>query len=349
MRFFSNEAKDNADEQDTGDRTDSERKEPAAFPAQRAGSPWEHAPGDSADRPPVHDPAPQPTAFGASTVGGAVAASAAAGPYDVDDRRTTDRTTDAASGIADDRTVAFDAGGHSTAAARDAAGRDATGRDDTSDDLADRRGTVDGYATDRQDADGTDTDRNPAAVTADRAADVQVPVRAVVIETDQDKTVALGDRPAPDAEAARRNAEAHQDRTGHDDRTDAVLEDRGTFDDPQVITESGAGKSENDQSVATGGPVSEIGAGEVSGPSPFFPAAETEVLRNRWRDVQLRFVDDPKGATNDAAQLVDEAVDTLTAALREQRGGLAKGTDDTESLRVELRSYRDILDRLLGL
>ncbi|MEU4158057.1 hypothetical protein [Actinoplanes sp. NPDC026670] len=87
----------------------------------------------------------------------------------------------------------------------------------------------------------------------------------------------------------------------------------------------------------------------ASGPLPFFPAADTQPLRDRWRDVQLRFVDDPKGATADAAGLVDEAVDKLSSAVRDHKGSFAKGTDDTEALRVELRSYRDILDRLLGL
>jgi hypothetical protein len=86
-----------------------------------------------------------------------------------------------------------------------------------------------------------------------------------------------------------------------------------------------------------------------SGTLPFFPAADTQPLRDRWRDVQLRFVDDPKGATAEASTLVDDAVDKLSTALRDHRSSFAKGTDDTESLRVELRSYRDILDRLLGL
>src|SRR6185436_7526370 len=94
MRFFSNEAKDNVEDQDV--RTD-------AVPQQRPGSPWDDRPGDTTDA--VHDPAPQPTAFGAATPGGAVAASAAAGPYD-DPDHDTHRSTDAASGVADDRSVA---------------------------------------------------------------------------------------------------------------------------------------------------------------------------------------------------------------------------------------------------
>jgi hypothetical protein len=81
-----------------------------------------------------------------------------------------------------------------------------------------------------------------------------------------------------------------------------------------------------------------------------FVTQDATGFRERWREVQLRFVDDPKQATAEAGALVDEAVDKLTASLREQRGRLSSGTsDDTEHLRVELRGYRDLLNRLLGL
>jgi hypothetical protein len=126
-----------------------------------------------------------------------------------------------------------------------------------------------------------------------------------------------------------------------DAAVDAALEDRGTFDEPHVTPEAGT----EPEPVAT--PVAATPA--ETGAVAFFPSSETQPLRDRWRDVQLRFVDDPKGATAEAAGLVDEAVDKLSQALRDHRGSFAKGTDDTESLRVELRGYRDILDRLLGI
>lgn len=275
MRFFSNEAKDNADDRDPEDRTGTVQSEPVAVPAQRAGSPWQHGPADGDERPPVHEPAPQPTAFGASTVGGAVAASAAANPQEAGPR-PTDRTTDAASGVADDRTVPLNEG----------------------------EKTVPLNST------APDTDR-PAETRKDEAA---------VDEALEDH--GTFEDPKVTDEAA----------------VDLALEDRGTFDDPKVVEEAKQ-ETEKDQPDQPA----------KAGPAPFFPAADTDALRERWRDVQLRFVDDPKGATAEAAGLVDEAVDKLTAALRDQRGSLAKGTDDTEALRVELRSYRDILDRLLGL
>ncbi|MGC3861806.1 hypothetical protein ACPSM1_16615 [Micromonospora chersina] len=75
-------------------------------------------------------------------------------------------------------------------------------------------------------------------------------------------------------------------------------------------------------------------------------------FRDRWRDVQLRFVDDPRAAVGEAQSLVEEAIEALSAALREQKtklgGWQESGSADTEQLRVAVRGYRDFLDRVLG-
>ncbi len=75
-------------------------------------------------------------------------------------------------------------------------------------------------------------------------------------------------------------------------------------------------------------------------------------FRDRWRDVQLRFVDDPRAAAGEAQSLVEEAMEALSAALaahRDKLGGWQEaGSSDTEQLRVAVREYRDFLDRVLG-
>ncbi|MCW3815577.1 hypothetical protein ONA91_14045 [Micromonospora sp. DR5-3] len=75
-------------------------------------------------------------------------------------------------------------------------------------------------------------------------------------------------------------------------------------------------------------------------------------FRDRWRDVQLRFVDDPRAAVDAAQSLVEEAIEALSAALRAQKSRLGSwqesGSTDTEQLRVAVRDYRDFLDRVLG-
>ncbi|MDP9799766.1 hypothetical protein J2S43_008278 [Catenuloplanes nepalensis] len=84
----------------------------------------------------------------------------------------------------------------------------------------------------------------------------------------------------------------------------------------------------------------------------FFSEGATGDFRDRWREVQLRFVDDPAQAASDAGTLIDEVVAALNAAVTEQRealGGTSSGQGDTEQLRVLVRRQRDFLDRILGL
>ncbi|MDQ7907867.1 hypothetical protein RB614_25415 [Phytohabitans sp. ZYX-F-186] len=72
--------------------------------------------------------------------------------------------------------------------------------------------------------------------------------------------------------------------------------------------------------------------------------------RDRWREVQLRFVDDPAAAAREANLLVEEAVGALTAELSRQTKALGGWSgEDTEELRAVVRRHRDFLDRLLGL
>ncbi|GAB3970720.1 hypothetical protein GCM10029978_044600 [Actinoallomurus acanthiterrae] len=74
---------------------------------------------------------------------------------------------------------------------------------------------------------------------------------------------------------------------------------------------------------------------------------------SRWHEVKAGFVDDPRDSVRQASSLCEEAVRALTAALDEQRRSLERrwnGDDaDTERLRVALRAYGDLLQRLVKL
>jgi hypothetical protein len=74
-------------------------------------------------------------------------------------------------------------------------------------------------------------------------------------------------------------------------------------------------------------------------------------LRDRWREAQLRFVDDPQKAADDTRNLVNEAVEALTAALASHREQLNSWPDnsDTEQYRVIVQRYRTFFERLLTL
>ncbi|GAA2571126.1 hypothetical protein GCM10010435_51710 [Winogradskya consettensis] len=101
--------------------------------------------------------------------------------------------------------------------------------------------------------------------------------------------------------------------------------------------------------ASTATPAAASTSASAGEPDTFFKAEDAAGLKERWRDVQLRFVDSPKEATEDAAKMVEEAVEKLTASLKARKDGLAGESDDTEALRVQLRGYRDILNRILGL
>ncbi|WP_200214792.1 hypothetical protein [Micromonospora coerulea] len=235
----------------------------------------EAADGDRDARPEFHEPGPLPTTFGATTVGGAVAASALASgrPEDERDPRLEDtaRPGDGAPG----RTDAFD----------------------------DER--ADPTAGDRL----HDPDRWAAGQPGDRGDD------------------------APAAGAA-----------GYGSAEPAMV-------DPDTSTAA----------AGAGGVGAAAGLAGAARPTPgavpadaatLFEPATAQGFRDRWRDVQLRFVDDPRAAVGEAQSLVEEAIEALSAALGAQKSKLGgwqdAGSADTEQLRIAVRGYRDFLDRVLG-
>jgi len=76
---------------------------------------------------------------------------------------------------------------------------------------------------------------------------------------------------------------------------------------------------------------------------------DTAAIRNRFIDIQAGFVDEPRQAVEEAGRFVDDLVQQVAEALRQQRGQLAGPEGSTEDLRLALRAYRQFVDRLLGL
>ena len=85
-----------------------------------------------------------------------------------------------------------------------------------------------------------------------------------------------------------------------------------------------------------------------------FPPEVAADFRNRWDQVQIGFVDDPRRAVQQADELVAQVMKSLAASFAEQRArleaGLGQGAQsNTEDLRVALRGYRSFFQRLLSL
>jgi hypothetical protein len=94
-------------------------------------------------------------------------------------------------------------------------------------------------------------------------------------------------------------------------------------------------------------------APEVSGHAALFPVEDTEEFRDRWREIQGAFVDEPRRAVEQANALVEHVSQRLTQVFANERAKLelewGRGKDvSTEDLRQALRRYRSFFDRLLS-
>jgi len=188
-------------------------------------------------------------------------------------------------------------------------------------DAADRTDAED-RAEDRLDAGdrGNAADR---AVTADRTTD-----EAVVLDTSPAATAASETVAGPSDTAA--------DGVDGAERADAA---------EQTGAAEGAPAAGTQESLPN--------AGAQPPATTLWADGEAANFHERWRDVQLRFVDDPHAAAQEAESLVGSAVEQLTGSLAARRDELANwhsaNENDTEQMRVALRRYRAFLDRLLGM
>jgi len=85
---------------------------------------------------------------------------------------------------------------------------------------------------------------------------------------------------------------------------------------------------------------------------PLLPADRGDRYRNRWRDVQSQFVDEPRETVEQADRLVADLMQELAGSFADTRASLeeqwTRGDDvSTEDLRVALQRYRSFFERLL--
>ncbi|MFI7573691.1 hypothetical protein [Micromonospora sp. NPDC049497] len=273
---------------------------------------------DDGERPEFHEPGPVPTAFGATTVGGAVAASALAGPrpQDEPDPRL-EATARPGDGAVDGE--------------REGRRADPTAEFHHRTQDADRGGYVDD--ADRDDRrDRRDDTSDAVALPAD-ATDGRPERRG-------DLTSWAGDPDAVRSGAA-----------GYGSATPAMVDPDSTSPDADPALAGAAGAA-GAQALASAGTARPAGSAVAAEPATLFDPQTAQGFRDRWRDVQLRFVDDPRAAAGEAQSLVDEAIQALASALSAQKSKLGTwqdaGSADTEQLRMAVRQYRDFLDRVLG-
>jgi hypothetical protein len=76
-------------------------------------------------------------------------------------------------------------------------------------------------------------------------------------------------------------------------------------------------------------------------------------FRSRWNEIQVRFVDEPRGSVQKADGLVAEMTERLTQMFSQERTRLEsqweRGDDvSTEDLRIAFQRYRSFFERLLS-
>ena len=103
--------------------------------------------------------------------------------------------------------------------------------------------------------------------------------------------------------------------------------------------------------AAADGPAVRTGA-EGSTEQPLLTADDGASFQRRWEEVQTRFVDEPRGAVQDADALVANLMQRLAQGFAQERERLEaqwdRGEDiSTEDLRVALQRYRSFFQRLL--
>ncbi len=86
-------------------------------------------------------------------------------------------------------------------------------------------------------------------------------------------------------------------------------------------------------------------------PAPLLDGGEE--FQTRWEEIQVRFVDEPRGAVEDADALVANVMQRLAEGFAQERERLeaqwGRGEDiSTEDLRVALQRYRAFFQRLLS-
>lgn len=87
---------------------------------------------------------------------------------------------------------------------------------------------------------------------------------------------------------------------------------------------------------------------------PLFDGKVDQDFRDRWREIQTGFVDEPRHAVERADELVAELMQRLAQSFSEQRNNLEHQWDasdkvSTEELRVALTKYRSFFERLLSI
>lgn len=218
----------------------------------------------------------------------------------------------------------------------------------------------------------TPQDDMRAGAVADRqhAVDAQPPEEESRLPADEDAPLVTDERTtAPAGEQARLTevdqtsppAEAMTGVLAGDQPLEAGERDAGRASEtgaPGHQAEDGPVNSTDavsTQPQATGAtpPSTSAAVSASDGDGSLLPAEMDAMFQQRWTEIQTRFVDEPRGAVEDADGLVANLMQHLAEGFAKERERLeaqwGRGEDiSTEDLRVALQRYRTFFQRLLS-
>ena len=127
-------------------------------------------------------------------------------------------------------------------------------------------------------------------------------------------------------------------------RTEASATDQSVEAAPAAATQDQDTQAE---------PESTDEAASAANGGSLLPADMDATFQQRWKEIQTRFVDEPRGAVEDADGLVANLMQQLAEGFAKERERLeaqwGRGEDiSTEDLRVALQRYRTFFQRLLS-
>jgi hypothetical protein len=167
------------------------------------------------------------------------------------------------------------------------------------------------------------------------------------------------DTPNPEGESAPKDQAApagERRRTTLDEETPPPADEQTgvpgdqTVDEPAEASQAGL-RQDRDSGAARPATDASASASEPAG--SLLPADTDATFQERWKEIQTRFVDEPRGAVEDADGLVANLMQQLAEGFAAERERLeaqwGRGEDiSTEDLRVALQRYRSFFQRLLS-
>jgi hypothetical protein len=204
----------------------------------------------------------------------------------------------------------------------------------------------------------TDTERDAALADAPPADTAAVPPERAdrdfeeggAVAADRAEPVGDGDVVTDEPAAGRGPSRESVAEPAADD----IRDDTGTADDDDRTSAAAAAPAAAAAAATSDTAAAPDTSGESTTNGDAAPLlADAEGFQSRWEEIQVRFVDEPRGAVEDADALVATVMQRLAEGFAQERDRLeaqwGRGEDiSTEDLRVALQRYRSFFQRLLS-